>query len=224
MYRMTQKTGNLKCVVAAMCSWQHCGTGTLSYRQPRHSVIMDQWNGQQRAFAIKMFYKNNESLEGAQKEFWRFFNLGHHGRVPSKHVIKTWIKNFEEIGLALKKKPTGRPRSAHTPQNIEAVRVSVLWSPWRSVRKLAAAVRLSRECVCRILHVDLKFHPYKLQIVQKLKENDHQLRLEFCQQITTNINKDNEFLDKAVDVRWGPFSSHMLREQAELSLLGRQQP
>ena len=46
----------LKCVVAAMYNWQHCGTGTLSYRQPRHLVIMDQWNGQQRAFAIKMFY------------------------------------------------------------------------------------------------------------------------------------------------------------------------
>jgi hypothetical protein len=38
----------LKCIVATMYSWQHCGTGTLSYRRPRHSVIMDQWNGQQR--------------------------------------------------------------------------------------------------------------------------------------------------------------------------------
>jgi hypothetical protein len=28
-----------------MYSWQHCGTGTLNYRQPRHLVIMDQWNG-----------------------------------------------------------------------------------------------------------------------------------------------------------------------------------
>ena len=50
-----------------MYSWQHCGTGTLSYRQPRHLVIMDQWNGQQRAFAIKMFYINNDSLEGVQE-------------------------------------------------------------------------------------------------------------------------------------------------------------
>jgi len=104
---------------------------------------------------------------------------------------KTWIKNFEETGSDLKKKPIGRPRSARTPQNIEAVRVSVLRSPRRSVRKIAAAVRLSRECVRRILYVDLKFHPYKLQIVQELKENDHQLRLEFCQQITTNINEHN---------------------------------
>jgi hypothetical protein len=47
----------LKCVVAAMYSWQHYGTGTLNYRQPRHLVIMDQRNGQQRAVTIKMFYK-----------------------------------------------------------------------------------------------------------------------------------------------------------------------
>jgi transposase len=118
-----------------------------------------------------MFYKNNDSLEGAQKEFRSFFNLGRHGRVPSKHAIKTWIKNSEETGSALKKKPTGRLRSARTPHIIEAVRVSVLRSPRRSVRKPAAAVRLSRECVRRILHVDLKFHPYKLQNVQELKKN-----------------------------------------------------
>ena len=32
----TKKRELLKCVVAATYSWQHCGTGTLSYRQPRH--------------------------------------------------------------------------------------------------------------------------------------------------------------------------------------------
>jgi hypothetical protein len=52
----TKKRELLKCVVAAMYSWQHCGTGTLSFRQPRRLVTMDQWNGQQRAVAMKMFY------------------------------------------------------------------------------------------------------------------------------------------------------------------------
>jgi len=32
----TKKRELLKCVVAAMYSWQHCGTGTLSYRHLRH--------------------------------------------------------------------------------------------------------------------------------------------------------------------------------------------
>jgi hypothetical protein len=53
--KWTQKKRELlNCVVAAMYSWQHCGTGTLSYRQPRHLVTMDQWNGQQRAVTIKL--------------------------------------------------------------------------------------------------------------------------------------------------------------------------
>jgi hypothetical protein len=81
----TKKRELLKFVVADMYSWQHCGTGTLSYTQPRHLVIMDQWNVQQRAFGTKMFYKTNYSLENAQREFRSFFNLGRHGRVPSKH-------------------------------------------------------------------------------------------------------------------------------------------
>ena len=74
-----------------MYSWQHCGTGTLSYRQPRHSVIMDQWNGQQRAFGIKMFYKNNDSLEGAQKEFRRFFQF----RASWLGSLETLDKNLD---------------------------------------------------------------------------------------------------------------------------------
>ncbi|PSN41601.1 hypothetical protein C0J52_17604, partial [Blattella germanica] len=132
----------------------------------------------------------------AQREFRRFYNLGRHGVVPSKHAIKGWINNFEETGSALKKKPTGRPRSARTPQNIDVVRESVLRSPRRSIRKQSAAVGMSRESVRRILRLDLKFHPYKLQIVQELKENDYQLRLGFCQEMITKINNDDEFLNK----------------------------
>lgn len=155
-------------------------------------LIMDQWSGQQRAFAVKMFYKNHDSLEGAQREFRRHFHLN---RVPSKHAIRTWIDNFEETGSALKKKPTGRPRSARTARNIEAVRISVLQSPRRSARKQAAALRLPRESVRRILHFDLHFHPYKLQIVQELKDNDYQLRLNLCHKFMELMNQDNEFLD-----------------------------
>jgi hypothetical protein len=55
LYKETQKRELLKCIVAAMYSWQHCGTGSLSYRQPLHLVIMGQWNGQQRAVSITMF-------------------------------------------------------------------------------------------------------------------------------------------------------------------------
>jgi hypothetical protein len=48
----TKKRKLLKGVVAAMCSWQYCGTGTLGYSQSRHLVTMDQWNGQQQPLTI----------------------------------------------------------------------------------------------------------------------------------------------------------------------------
>jgi len=60
---VTQKKGTFETLSGSHVQLAACGTGTLSYRQP----IMDQWNGQQRAFAIKMFYKNNDSLEGFSK-------------------------------------------------------------------------------------------------------------------------------------------------------------
>jgi hypothetical protein len=45
LYKVTQKKRELlKCVVAAMYSWQHCGTGTLSYRLSlKRQVVMVQF-------------------------------------------------------------------------------------------------------------------------------------------------------------------------------------
>ncbi|KAF2347936.1 hypothetical protein FHG87_021307, partial [Trinorchestia longiramus] len=134
--------------------------------------------------------------DSAQREFRRFYNLGRHGAVPSKHAKKCWNNNFQETGSTLKKKPTGRPRSARTPQNIDVVRESVLQSPRRSIRKQAVTVEMSRESVRRIVTLDLKFHPHKLQIMQQLRENDYQLRFEFCQQMISHTSNDYEFLSK----------------------------
>ncbi|KAJ8897277.1 hypothetical protein PR048_002623 [Dryococelus australis] len=114
-----------------MHSWQYCKSGTVRCRQPHYFVIMEQWNCQQRVFALKMFYKNNYSLEGVQREFRRYFNVG-------------------QTGSALKNKPTGRQKRARTPHNIEgcarlsyrADSVSVLQSPQLSIRKQHAATMM----------------------------------------------------------------------------------
>jgi len=49
------------------------------------------------------------------------------------HAIKTWIKNFEETGSALKRKPPGKERSIRTPENIETVRAALEQSPQHSM-------------------------------------------------------------------------------------------
>jgi len=53
----TKKRELLKCVLAAMYSWQHCGTGTLSYRQPRH--FSNHGSDLKRQVIMVQFFVNN---------------------------------------------------------------------------------------------------------------------------------------------------------------------
>ncbi|PNF19588.1 hypothetical protein B7P43_G17141 [Cryptotermes secundus] len=139
---------------------------------------MEQWNFREYVVAVRAYYRHGDSLVEAIREFRRHFNLAPRADALSKHAIRTWVQNFEETGSVGKKKSSGRPRSARTPENVEAVKASVLRSPHRSVRKVAAAVIVSHRSVQRIFY-ELKFHPYKLQLVQELKNNDHLLRRQF---------------------------------------------
>ena len=67
-------------------------------------VAMQPRTGAQRDFAVKAFYKNGDRHVIAQREFRREFGIHHNRAVPSAHVIKTWVRNFEATGTTLKKK------------------------------------------------------------------------------------------------------------------------
>ena len=62
--------------------------------------------------------------------------------MPSAHAIKTWVNNYEETGLTVKKKG-GSVKTVCTPQNIDAVRVSFEQSPRQSAVRHSKKLRLS---------------------------------------------------------------------------------
>lgn len=144
---------------------------------------MENWSGEQRSFAIKSYYKNNDCVVAAQRQFRIKFNIARHGRIPSAHAIKEWVRKFEETGSAMNVKHKGPNRSVRNLENINQVRASVERSPKRSSRKQSQALGLSRTTFLRILHKDLNFHPYKIQIVQALKPTDLPARLHFAETI-----------------------------------------
>ena len=92
-------------------------------------------------------------------------------KVPSVHVIKTWINNFEETGSTVKKKG-GSVKTFRTPQKIDAVRASVESCSRLSAVRHSKKLGLSASSVRRILHLVFHLHPYKIQVVQKLVEGD----------------------------------------------------
>ncbi|PSN37642.1 hypothetical protein C0J52_25939 [Blattella germanica] len=106
--------------------------------------------------------------------------------------------------MALKKKPPGDVRTIRTPRNIQAVRQSVQTSPTRSAAKHAIAIGISDRSVRRILHFDLKFHPYKMVVTQELSHRDWESR-RICAE---NMNAIQENFPGHV-MRW-PARSHDL--------------
>ena len=61
---------------------------------------MQQWTGEQCAFAVKAYYQNGVNLVRARRAFRTHFNVPRNRPVPSNRAIKTWVANFE---VAVKK-------------------------------------------------------------------------------------------------------------------------
>ncbi|KAF2890012.1 hypothetical protein ILUMI_16161 [Ignelater luminosus] len=136
----------------------------------RHgSVAIMRWNSEERAFAVEAYFSSGCSVIATQRAFRNRFNLAPLAPVPDRKSIVTWVTTFRQTASPTKRR-TGVPRPVRSPQNIEAVRASMLRSPRRSARKHASALRLSDRSVRRILRDDLHFHPYKMAIVQELSE------------------------------------------------------
>ena len=135
------------------------------------SVVRMAWSSEHCDFVVEIYFKCGDSMIAAQCQIHTHFGIGQHGRVPHRKTILLWVCNFRQTSSALKRKSPGRPRSIRTPETI-AVRYAVTTSPQRFTAKHALALGVSDRSVWRILHLDLKFHLYKIMIVQELQEHD----------------------------------------------------
>ncbi|PSN52441.1 hypothetical protein C0J52_16239, partial [Blattella germanica] len=70
-----------------------------------------------------------------------------------------------------------------------------LRSPQRSTRCRAITVGISRTSLRRILHNDLRYHPYKIQIVQALHLGDNQQRIRFCDALLVRLTEDEDLVN-----------------------------
>ena len=125
------------------------------------SVAMEQWTAQHRAFVVEAYFKNDDSTVTSQRLFRTHFNVPRHGCVPCCYTIKEWVQGFRENASVLKRRLPGRIPTARTPGNVDKLRMAIVKSPRRSVRRHSAAIGLSDRSVRRILHKDLNFHPTK---------------------------------------------------------------
>ena len=151
------------------------------------SVVSMAWSTEHLAFVVETYFKCGDFVIAAQRQFHTHFGIARQGRLPNRKTILLWMRNFRQTSSALKRKSPGTPCRVCTSETITTVRHAVTTSPQRSTAKHALALGLSDRSVRRRLHLDLKFHPYKIMMVQELQECDWHERQAACERMLANV-------------------------------------
>lgn len=148
---------------------------------------MEHYTAEQRLQIVKIYYKNNESAIETYRKLIPIF--GQFNR-PSTRAISGIVKRFEQNLSLHDVKPPTRARTARSEENIAAVSASVDEDPNLSIPRRAQQLNLSQTTTWRILRKDLGLHPYKIQLVQELKPQDHGMRRTFADWALEQLEAD----------------------------------
>ena len=148
----------------------------------------------ERVWICLEYAKTNNAYEVLRRWDERWENVP---KPTRRTVMKTYQKFLREGScLDLNKGRSGRRRTARTVQNIELVRQSLVENGKRSGRR--NGLGLSRTTVQRIVHFDIKFHPYVMIRRQKIRDGDPAQRLAFCNRLLNTVAQNPDFLDKLI--------------------------
>lgn len=130
-----------------------------------------------------------KTLRNVRRKYGKNFKI-------SKNTVQSIVDKFYRGGSVHDLHRTGRRRTGRSNENIEAVRESVAESPNTSIRHRSQELAISRATLHRILRIDLKLHPYKVQLVQEIKIRDHFQRKVFAEWALERLEEDEQFLAK----------------------------
>ena len=158
---------------------------------------MQRWLEGHRASAVETFFKNNDSATVKKCVFRRHFDIGRNGKVLTRQTILNWVTQFRTTASIVNKKPPGHPQTVRTPENVRWVAHAFQHSPQHSV-----ALHLTPRTVRRILHEDLEFHPFKIQLVQQLLPRDLNQRSECCRKLLQMIERTQQMCKDVPYLQW----------------------
>lgn len=116
---------------------------------------------------------------------------------PSHRTLLLLAPNWHQEESAKQRKWHGCPHSAHKPNN-GLIRDTILWSLRRSAFWQALPLCLNTSSIWWILHKDLHYHPYKIQVPQELHEQDRVSRLHFCDKLLGFVNNNYDTMEESV--------------------------
>jgi len=142
----------------------------------------------ERVEIVELYFINNQCARRTAT----VFNYQHVNKHVHHSYILELIAKFRQTGSVANKK-----RNMENPVRNEATEVAVLgeivMNPTLSTRKLSDETGVPRTTVQRILKHN-KWHPYKIQLLQELTEDDNDRRLQFCEIMSEIVINDPNYL------------------------------
>ncbi|KAJ8954157.1 hypothetical protein NQ318_005751 [Aromia moschata] len=102
------------------------------------------------------------------------------------------IKKFRETGNVKDVKRIGRPKSATSEEKALNVLLTIEETPQVSTREVTDNLEISNNFKKE------KIHPYKLQLIYELNEDDFDRRMDFCEYTMERCNADENFASNIV--------------------------
>ena len=150
-----------------------------------------------------------------QQEVCELFNQKYPNRPPISQATVSKIEHkFRQFGHVRDVPRYGRPEVDEN-QQLEVL-LAVEDNQHVVSRQVARDVDIGKTTVLKILHKN-KYHPYKMQVLQKLLEGDFERRLEFCERLqdmcfeNRNFVKNIVFSDEATFCLNGDVNTHNYR-------------
>lgn len=156
---------------------------------------MQRYTVPQRVKVIEIYYRNQLSI---RRTFRALREIHGPNNRPTEATIRRIVSKFEATGSVENLPTPRRRRSARSLENIAAVRENVQETPKLSILRRSQELGLSPSSVWRILHLDLKLHPYKIQLTQELKPNDHLMRRRFANWALENLEANPNFAQNII--------------------------
>ena len=91
-------------------------------------------------------------------------------------TIRAWYKQFTETGCLCKQKSSGHPLTAE--DDVEWVQASFLHGLKKSTGTAVKELSMLKTTVWRVLHKCWVFKPHRIQMVQRLSDEDHRRQLD----------------------------------------------
>jgi len=95
---------------------------------------------------------------------------------------------FRQSGCLCAAKRTGRP--GPSAETVEPVRETFVRSPQKSTHRASRELQMPQSSVWRILRKCLRMKGYRLQLLQTLNPQDHNLRFHICVDFHQRLEED----------------------------------